>query len=63
MSSVVSIVLPVYKPDLRFLEMALASIQRQTYKPMELIISDDTEVVAPEIETLLHKYKEWIDLR
>jgi glycosyltransferase involved in cell wall biosynthesis len=62
-SSVVSIVLPVYKPDLKFLEMVLKSIHWQQYKPMELIISDDSEVASMEIDALLNKYKELIDLR
>jgi len=56
-------VLPVYNPDLKFLEMALASIRIQQYSPIELIISDDTLVVTPEMETIICKCKDWIDLR
>jgi glycosyltransferase involved in cell wall biosynthesis len=56
-------VLPVYKPEVKFLEMALLSISRQQYKPIELIISDDTEDVSAEMQSLVRKFKERIELR
>ncbi len=37
----ISIVMPVYKPDLAFLREAIASVQDQTYQDWELCICDD----------------------
>lgn len=59
----VSVVLPVYNPDRGFLDMALHSICRQDYQPIELIVSDDSDVLAPEIEALLEHYGDKVELR
>ena len=37
----ISILLPVYNADLRFLEEAIASVRRQIYDKWELCIADD----------------------
>jgi O-antigen biosynthesis protein len=38
---VISVLLPVYNPELRILEAAIASIERQLYEHWELCIADD----------------------
>jgi len=38
---VISIILPVYNPELRVLEAAIASVERQIYQQWELCLADD----------------------
>jgi len=51
----ISILLPVYNPDLRFLEEAIASVRRQIYDKWELCIADDASTdrqVRPFLEAV-----------
>ncbi|MCA1658161.1 MAG: glycosyltransferase, partial [Verrucomicrobiaceae bacterium] len=53
--SLISIVLPVYNPELEFLRAAVASIQNQIYERWELCIADDASTdprVRPFLEEL-----------
>ena len=45
---VISVLLPVYNPELQILEAAIASVERQLYEHWELCISDDAST-DPEI--------------
>ena len=42
----ISIALPVYNPDLKFLQAAIASIRNQTYQRWELCMADDASTDA-----------------
>jgi O-antigen biosynthesis protein len=42
----ISVLLPVYNPDLRFLEAAIASVEKQIYQRWELCIADDASTDA-----------------
>lgn len=53
----VSVVMPAYKPD--YLEEALASIARQTYRPLELIVCDDSR--SESVETLVRAFHDSVD--
>ncbi len=55
MNKTVSIVLPVYKPNLTFLQETLISISNQEYKDFELIISDDSQTEYEDILCLINK--------
>ncbi|MFN2623822.1 MAG: glycosyltransferase, partial [Chthoniobacterales bacterium] len=51
----ISIILPVYNPDLKFLEAAVDSVRRQIYERWELCIADDAStdaMVRPFLEQL-----------
>ena len=51
----ISIILPVYNPDLKFLEAAIASVRRQIYERWELCLADDASTdpnVRPFLEQL-----------
>ena len=53
----ISIVLPVYNPDLEFLRAAVASIRNQIYERWELCVADDASTdpkVRPFLEELAH---------
>jgi glycosyltransferase involved in cell wall biosynthesis len=51
----ISIVLPVYNPDLRFLEAAVDSVRRQIYERWELCIADDASTDT-KVRPLLEKF-------
>ena len=48
----ISILLPVYNPDLRLLEEAIASVQKQIYENWELCIADDAST-DPRVKAVL----------
>jgi O-antigen biosynthesis protein len=50
----ISIVLPVYNPDLRFLEAAIGSVRNQVYQRWELCIADDAST-DPEVRRFLER--------
>jgi glycosyltransferase involved in cell wall biosynthesis len=50
----ISIILPVYNPELRFLEAAIDSIRNQIYERWELCLADDTST-DPKIRPFLDK--------
>jgi glycosyltransferase involved in cell wall biosynthesis len=50
----ISIILPVYNPELRFLEAAIDSIRNQIYERWELCIADDAST-DPQIRPFLEK--------
>src|SRR5438067_2160675 len=50
----ISIILPVYNPDLRLLEAAIASIRNQIYECWELCIADDAST-DPAVRPFLEK--------
>jgi glycosyltransferase involved in cell wall biosynthesis len=50
----ISIILPVYNPELRFLEAAIDSIREQIYERWELCIADDAST-DPQIRPFLEK--------
>ena len=50
----ISILLPVYNPDLRLLEAAIESIQRQLYKRWELCLADDAST-DPKVRPFLEQ--------
>ncbi|MEY2575756.1 MAG: hypothetical protein QOF80_1243, partial [Verrucomicrobiota bacterium] len=50
----ISIILPVYNPEIRFLEAAIASIRDQIYERWELCIADDAST-DPQIRPFLEK--------
>jgi glycosyltransferase involved in cell wall biosynthesis len=50
----ISIILPVYNPELRFLEAAINSIRNQIYEPWEFCIADDAST-DPQIRPFLEK--------
>ena len=51
----ISILLPVYNPDLGFLEAAIESVMNQVYPRFELCIADDASA-TPEVRQLLDRY-------
>lgn len=51
----ISVVLPVYNPDPRFLEEAIQSVKLQTYSHWQLCIADDASP-NPEIKNILQKH-------
>ena len=53
----VSIILPVYNPELRFLEAAIDSIRNQIYECWELCIADDAST-DPKVRPFLEKTAE-----
>lgn len=59
----VSIVLPVYNPNVGYLDIAIQSISQQSYQPIELIISDDSDMLYPEISAILEHYGHKMELR
>src|SRR5438309_1817711 len=51
----ISVLLPVYNPDLGLLEEAIASVRRQIYEKWELCIADDASIdyrVRPFLEMI-----------
>ena len=48
----ISVLLPVYNPDLKFLSQAIASVRRQIYENWEICIADDAST-NPEIRPFL----------
>jgi glycosyltransferase involved in cell wall biosynthesis len=50
----ISILLPVYNPDLHLLEAAIESVQRQFYKQWELCVADDAST-SPAIRPFLEE--------
>jgi GT2 family glycosyltransferase/glycosyltransferase involved in cell wall biosynthesis len=50
----ISIILPVYNPDLRFLDAAIHSIREQVYEHWELCMADDAST-NPEVRPFLEK--------
>lgn len=50
-----SIVMPVYNTDLRWLREAIESVRAQLYRHWELCISDDASTL-PSVKELLHEY-------
>jgi glycosyltransferase involved in cell wall biosynthesis len=50
----ISIILPVYNPDLKFLEAAIDSVRRQIYERWELCIADDAST-DPKVRPFLEK--------
>lgn len=50
----ISIILPVYNPDLRFLEAAIDSVRDQIYEGWELCIADDAST-DPEVRPFLER--------
>ena len=55
MTPLISVLMPVYNPDLKFLEEAIESVRRQTYEDWELCIADDRstgERVRPFLEEM-----------
>ena len=55
MGPLITVVLPVFNPDLRQLEAALESVRQQTYVNWELCIVDDGSD-EPEVRRLLERY-------
>ncbi|MCA9506537.1 MAG: glycosyltransferase, partial [Myxococcales bacterium] len=53
----VSIVMPVCDPDVRWLEQALASVRRQTYPRWQLCIVDDASA-NPQVRGLLEQWRD-----
>ena len=51
---VISVLLPVYNPELQILEAAIASIERQLYEHWELCIADDAST-DPEVRPFLEE--------
>ncbi|MEY2490713.1 MAG: hypothetical protein QOC70_2655 [Verrucomicrobiota bacterium] len=51
---VISVLLPVYNPELRILEAAIASIERQLYEHWELCIADDAST-DPKVRPFLEE--------
>lgn len=67
----ISVVCPVYKPDIEFLKKAIESVQRQTYANWELCLVDDgsgdlnvseflTDIQNEQIKVLIKKQNEGI---
>lgn len=54
-SPLISIVMPVFNPNPKWLEEAINSVQKQLYSNWELCIADDAST-NPEIRLLLEKY-------
>ena len=50
----ISVILPVYNPDLRHLEATIESVRRQIYEPWELCIADDAST-DPAVRPFLEK--------
>src|SRR4051812_1129620 len=50
----ISIILPVYNPDLKFVEAAIDSVRRQSYERWELCIADDAST-DPNVRPFLEK--------
>ena len=50
----ISIVLPVYNPDLEFLRAAVDSVRNQIYERWELCMADDAST-DPEVRPLLEE--------
>lgn len=53
----ISVLMPVFRPPIDFLEQAIASVKSQSYENWELCIVDDGSQ-SPEIETLIRKFAE-----
>lgn len=53
----ISIVMPLYKPDLAFLESAIASVKNQTYRDWELCLFDDASESQELIDYLEQQQK------
>jgi glycosyltransferase involved in cell wall biosynthesis len=52
---VISIIMPVYNPSLKFLDEAIRSVRNQIYPHWELCIADDCSP-DPEVRTLIEKH-------
>ena len=53
---VISVVMPVYNPPVKWLEKAIESVRAQTYGRWELCIADDAST-DPEVRQTLEKYR------
>ncbi len=51
----ISVVMPTYNPPIKFLEMAIESVQKQLYENWEFCIADDAST-DPKVKECLEKY-------
>ncbi len=59
----VSIILPIYQSNIKYLKEAIDSVYEQKYSPIELIISSDDQEMSSDVISVLSIYDQKLNLR